>query len=232
MKMTNKSPIEFDLDAARVFRAMRVANDDAVRLSLSGVYVEPIKGGGALLIATNGHIMLVQRDRQAVAPRPAILKFMAPEHAPEECECGHFSDGHDWEGGRIRIPKIEGGETKAAGFYWRENSASSFVLVEEIRGEYPPWRKVVGGESVAKPDSKIKGLQGVDSYKLNILTQDYSTFQLHDATPGLPIQITFHSDEDSLGIIMPVGTPNPKFQLNGMLTAIGRDDLIVKGGTA
>lgn len=46
-----------------------------IRYYLNGVYVEPIPGGGVLIVATNGHAMGMWRDIGGEVERPAILRI-------------------------------------------------------------------------------------------------------------------------------------------------------------
>ena len=54
--------------AVAVFRA-----EDDIRYYLAGVYVEPIEGGGVMIVATQGHAMCMWRDMSGFVERPAIL---------------------------------------------------------------------------------------------------------------------------------------------------------------
>lgn len=44
-----------------------------IRYYLSGIYIEPHKDGGAVLVATNGHVMMVVRDKTAYCSEPAVF---------------------------------------------------------------------------------------------------------------------------------------------------------------
>ena len=72
----------FTLDAARMFRAMKIASADPSRHFLQGVRIEPIDGGGVWMIATNGAIMLIQRDSEGHADHAATLAVTAPKVEP------------------------------------------------------------------------------------------------------------------------------------------------------
>lgn len=62
-----------DVAARMVNAALVCVSTEETRYYLNGVHVEPHPGGGALLVATDGHRMLVIHDREGVCRQPAII---------------------------------------------------------------------------------------------------------------------------------------------------------------
>ena len=125
--MDEQNDIAFDLSADRVFRGMKIAeSDDSPRHYLCGVFIEPIEDGGAWIVATDGHVMLVQRDRSAAAKETAILRFQAPRFQPFEDEDGFIERDWHWCDSRT-LPFLS--RTKAAThgcmFWWKGSMESS-----------------------------------------------------------------------------------------------------------
>ena len=69
--MTN---VKADLSAKYIAALDLARARGDVRYYLEGIYIEPIKGGGVFMVATNGHIMIVVKDEQAHASRSFILR--------------------------------------------------------------------------------------------------------------------------------------------------------------
>ena len=104
---------------------------DVARYYLTGVYIEPAKDGGALLVATDGHRLIALRDPEGVCDKPFICampgvlrKFI------NEKNVGHIH----FVGHRAEVTTSWG-------------TLSDIVTAPPIDDEYPDWRMTV----LAKP---------------------------------------------------------------------------------
>ena len=70
---------------ADLFRlAHTAASTELTRYYINGVYIEPAPTGGALLVATNGHRMIVIHDPEGLCTKSAIVKL--PRFALAQCK--------------------------------------------------------------------------------------------------------------------------------------------------
>ncbi len=157
------------IDADLFLRAAAVRAVDAFRDYLEGVRVEPCSSGGALLIATDGHRMIVLRDAAAevtgaatICPTAFFLEACATEHEYDEVgECippGNERppifmarrircDGHRVEVARVTRNMAEPlppeGDTLAACFDDPARQICSISGDGVVVDHFPEWRKVV-----------------------------------------------------------------------------------------
>lgn len=119
------------------------ASNEETRYYLKGVYVMP-HDGGAMMVATDGHIMAVAFDEHGEAPEPAILSM-------------------DWKRSSMKTPVREEGvrrvifdkPTKGQGVAgeivphqpehtrWGNGPAIDFIQVTHIDATYPDFRRAV-----------------------------------------------------------------------------------------
>lgn len=207
MKQT-KTPA-FDLDAARMIRAMNVARSTApTRHYLRGVRVEPITGGGVWMVATDGHTMLIQRDRKGHAAHAATLAITEPAFTPYENYDGELITSQEWTGNRFYVPHLKPGDTVAAQIKWgtRLQFSGGHVLAERLEENFPDWRMItndppvpVGQFEAKTPPDRV----GLSVYSLAALTAGQFAFRTHGDrnTPGA-LFLTFDNEPDALGVIM------------------------------
>lgn len=69
--------MKLNLQARLVAAIAQFKASNDIRYYLNGVYIEPRPAGGALIIATNGHVMGLWLDESGEIERPAILKIGA-----------------------------------------------------------------------------------------------------------------------------------------------------------
>lgn len=197
----------FDLSMERMMRAMALTLD-VTRYYLAGAYIEPIKGGGAWIVATNGHAMLIQRDTEAIAPKKAIIKISAPAEEPEEDEFGNRSlKSWDWGSSRIKIPAGEVDTVHACPVAQSQDLVFTHAISEFIEApdRFPDWRAGLNVKrqtpATGTPDKRYTALQ---STHMKLLTDWSLGFEIHSADPAVSRKITYVGDENSLGILMPM----------------------------
>ena len=196
---------EFDLDAALFMRTRRAVGIDGIRYYLTGVLVEPIDGGGAWIVATDGRAMLAARDASAVAPRRAVIGLTLPEASePDHSAC--FEDeccappSVSYEASRLRFA-VEPNVTGVAQFSsgrgaWKE------ALVTDLNAadKYPDWRKAIQ-KTVGTP-RKGHTTFGIDPDLLARLAGG-DRIALHGAGEPRAARIAFNDCGPIAGLIMP-----------------------------
>ena len=134
---------EYNLDADLFMRVRRAIGAEEIRYYLTGVYVEPAPGGGALMVATDGRVMLVARDPHGVAPASAIVQLTMPESSPPDPSC--CDDGccalmaDSYTGSRLTFDLPDEGPVVAA--MMRGSHPWKHAIVDRIKGEFPNGRK-------------------------------------------------------------------------------------------
>ena len=135
---------EYNLDADLFMRVRRAIGAEETRYYLTGVHVEPAPGGGALMVATDGRVMLVARDPNGVAPASAIVQLTMPESSPPDPSC--CDDGccalmaDSYIGARLTFDLTDEGPVVAA--MMRGSHPWKHAIVERIKGQFTDWRKV------------------------------------------------------------------------------------------
>ncbi|KIC36521.1 hypothetical protein [Leisingera sp. ANG-M7] len=211
----------FELSMLRLMRAMKVTTDCA-RYYLAGALVEPIEGGGAWIVATNGTVMLIQKDESAKAPRPAIIRVTPAEFEPEEDEFGNVSTTWNWGTSTIKIPTGDIYSTHAAPVSWKENEPFTHAIAEfvEKADRFPEWRSAISAKRkdprLAVPDERYTAVQ---PGQLQHLTEWAIGFEIHPAEPAHAQTITYVGDPNSLGVIMPMARDRDN-HLPAIMTAI------------
>ncbi len=71
--MVDHLKVKINVSADLLRRAALAKSDDEWRFYLGGVYVEPAKAGGVLLVATDGHILACLHDKDGSASHPTII---------------------------------------------------------------------------------------------------------------------------------------------------------------
>ncbi len=213
----------FILDAHRIFRAMTIARADPVREYLGGVRIEPIEEGGVWMIATNGSIMLIQRDKDGRAAYPGTLAVSAKNWVKDQYDC---EDG-DEDAARIHVPALTCGETVAAPIRWgAPGYCDVHVLVERLPDCYPDWRQAIGAPLKKSDIIKEHTKNAIGGDLMSLLIQDRYAFRLHgDLDSDAPMLITYSDDHDSLGVILPCNVCSD-LRPDGLLKAIARGDLV------
>lgn len=222
----------FTLDADRTFRAMKIASADPTRHFLKGVRIEPINGGGVWMIATNGAIMLIQRDSEGHADHAATLAVTAPNVEIILHDDGTFEGDYHWRGAKIAVAALKPSETVAALASWHFGSPGPHVLVERLEDKFPDWRKAIGEPAKTDVMGRVyyaskPATSGFMTRSLGPLIDNRQSFRLHGNLDDMnQMFLTYADDPDSLGVLMKCEIRGEKCQPDAMLTAIGRDDLV------
>jgi hypothetical protein len=190
------------LDQRVVFNAELLAgvcpaiSTEAQRYYLNGIYFEPAPNGGAIAVATNGHIMLVAHDPEGIAPKGGIILPLGALAAKLK-SARLFT----WVNDIARI----------AGKNMTEH------LVKPIDGTFPDWRRIchpstleasepvvaafghatVGGMCKA---AKALGIPGYQVYA-QISTGSAESYKNSIYEPHL---VRFAARADIFGILMPM----------------------------
>lgn len=113
-----------NVNAALFARAVLAQSSEETRYWLNGVFIEPAPNGGALLVATNGHILLCLHDHDAIVTGSAIVNL--PPALLKACKPTRQNAG----------PRLEvaDGVASVAGLQCAD------VLID---GSYPNYRRVI-----------------------------------------------------------------------------------------
>ena len=195
---------EYNLDADLFMRVRRAVGAEEVRYYLTGVYVEPAPGGGALLVATDGRAMLVARDPQGFAPAPAIVRLTMPEASPPDPSC--CDDGccaliaDSYVGVRMTFDLPDEGPSSAA--MMRGTHPWKHAIVERVEGKFPNWRKVWSDGAAQVTPRRGHQAFFIDSDLLARITAgDHIVLRhLHGGTVQ---QVIFDGIGEMAGLIMP-----------------------------
>jgi DNA polymerase III beta subunit, central domain len=197
-----------DLLAVAPFRA-----DRDIRYYLDGVYAEPHPEGGAVLVATNGHVMAMILSHNAIVQQPCIVKWTKGLDAAARKGQKNSPDARlqiETERGNSRI--MAPGET-----YIEPGSAT-------IDGRYPEWRKVI-------PQNLAPGLPGCLQSKYldlimgvkypGVVTRKAGVSFFHDTKPGdyHVVVARYEGIPDMAVVLMPMKPSQPPVGLPEWLTS-------------
>ena len=224
---------QFILPAAQMFHAQSIADfGHHSRYNLQGVHIEPIPGGGAFAVATDGRLMLIQRLRNAIATRAATITFRAPQLPPEyDDEEDDINNPICWHDSLIRIEIIQPKKCISVPCHWARDPEAirMHLLAVEADGPYPYWRKVIGAatpETFATP-IRPKGRMISPELLAHLAGAKRGVKLHHVGHNAASTLVTFEDDPDSLGILMFREADKPAVDpLRDMLTAVGRTDLL------
>lgn len=231
-------PTYFDLSAEMLLRAQSVAASEMQgRMHLTGVFIEPVPDNGALIIATDGHIMLIQHDETATAPENITLKvgFSGPRNTDQDTceECGSDMGGYDFSSARVIIPLAVKDHPQAAPTYWAHTpNPYTYMLAESIPAPEKgfDWRNAIGAEYKPTKFQKDRNMTNMftDPALLHRLAPWARGAKLHQhGHPTAAPIVTFEDTPNTIGILMQRHTDyDPAPPLANMLTLIGRADLL------
>lgn len=194
---------EYNLDADLFIRVRRAVGAEETRYYLTGVYVEPAPGGGALMVATDGRVMLVARDPHGVAPAPAIVRLTMPESSPPDpscCDdacCALMADSY--VGVRMTFDLPDEGPAIADMIHGTH--PFKHAIVERVKLPFPDWRNV--WSAGAKPIQPRRGHQafGINPDLLARITAG-DLIVLRPLHGGPAQQVIFNGIGEMTGVIM------------------------------
>jgi hypothetical protein len=118
------SAFRCNINAAVFARAVIAQSTEETRYWLNGVYVEPAPNGGALLVATNGHILVCLHDPDALVAGAGIVNL--PPALLKACKPSRRAPGPRLE--------IENDTASVAGLQCAK------VLID---GSFPDYRRII-----------------------------------------------------------------------------------------
>lgn len=172
----------------QLLNAARGKNDP--RYYINGICVEPNPAGGAFLVATNGHVMVVVCDEHAHVDKTTILPVpsLIVSHAKKADRAVHRED--EW-----RLVDADG-----------KLVAGAHGAV--IQGQYPNWRAVV-------PKGEPNGIAAFQPQYLCLLSHVPATEGkrpnaaiVYAHGDQSPMTVRFHGSPEILIVVMPMRTTN------------------------
>jgi len=118
---SNTPAVAVSFNATLLAGVCPAISTETTRFYLGGIYFEPAPQGGAIAVATNGHIMLVAHDPEGIAPKGGIilpLGALAAKLRP--------ADLFSWMNNIARV-------------YGKSDSEH---LIKPIDGTFPDWRRI------------------------------------------------------------------------------------------
>jgi DNA polymerase III sliding clamp (beta) subunit (PCNA family) len=180
------SKANITVDARLFIACAKVQSSEEARYYLNGVYVQPHPEKGALLIATDGHRMMVAHDEDGECSTPAIVRL------PKDALAFKFKEPHV-------EPKLsvdsDGIATLAT--FRSENS----VIID---GTYPDWSAVVRPMlENAKKRFYGKEMLGAASFNGKYLSDFGSIAAFLKNEKTAPIRVVSHNEHDPAIILFP-----------------------------
>ena len=179
-------------------------NDNVGRPHLKGVHVEPHPSGkGVLMVATDGHILVVLHDKNGHAARPAILTM-------------------NWRASELKAKRSEGYKTlHIQSLVEKSGAIASGIIkirdthlevdtigVNEMNYTFPNWRRVI-------PSDNSKEYPCGNGYAMDLLITIHKAIKLIDNNKtkavldilpernGGPSIVHYRGNMDALFVIMP-----------------------------
>lgn len=232
--MSNNNLIERNVTvSARAFlAAYQFVSRELTRYYLNGAFIEPLPGGGGVLIVgTDGHTLGVVHDPTGRANRPCICPMprsiveravvditTPPKIAPDDDDDDDFPDDNELPESRPPPTHIH---FIGRGYYltdaeWEpatplETMPKGVLLAghaPEIDGTFPDWRKVVPSiESMTSPAStvafNVDYLQRFAQVARILGAAKFGNVECYPQ-PGGPWLVRVYQCADFLGVVMPL----------------------------
>lgn len=132
---------------ARLAATCRATRD--IRYYLQGILVEPRAEGGAYIVGTNGHSMIVIIDEKAQCDAPVIL---APDRTMLSLlpKVGILDDNDD---SKLELTEFRGKPALLLSLFGMKNGHRQHLQLSNpiIEGNFPSWRKVMPNFGALKP---------------------------------------------------------------------------------
>jgi hypothetical protein len=172
------------IDARYAFWLAPFMSTEEVRYYINGIYIEPCPKGGALLIATDGHVMGIVHDETAVVEKGVIWK-----PSKDLLAAGKTANKKD--------------DPCVLSLSARDGAP--------IDGTFPDWRRVIRGPGEVKasqclslnPDLLKKFANALDGKGVNI----------QPTGPSDPIIVTSPGRPNFYGLVMPMRVEEPDKKL-------------------
>lgn len=185
--MSHGGTMNITIDARLFTACARVQSQEEVRYYLNGVYVQPHPNKGALMIATDGHRMMVAHDEDGTCIKPAIVKL------PKEALSYKFKDAPN----DLKLSVSTDGIASLGTF-----RSEAPVLID---GTFPDWAAVIRPVLAnAKKRFYGKELLGAASFSGKYLASFGSIADfLKGVKEGTPIRIISHNEADPALVLFP-----------------------------
>lgn len=193
---------------ADLFRIVyTTVSSEETRYYLNGVHIEPHQNG-ALMVATDGHRMIVAHDTAGECTESAIVKL--PRFALAQCRTPKMFEKKrvvEVENGSATIIEMVPAEKK--GEFLRESLLTAHKAI--IDGTFPDWMRLVpseisgSGTSGAVNPKYIKAWGDV-GVELSRLYGGVGSIALYSSDPNSPMLVRFEGAKNVFGIQMPMRT--------------------------
>lgn len=193
---------DFEFDADLFMAVRRAVSREDVRHYLGGVLIDPIDGGGAWLVATDGRMILAAMDESASAPRRAVVDLLLPESPPLEPGLCDFDccerQPPSYVGARLCFSVNP--EAAAVARIMRRDMVQTMAIADDLgcADKFPNWRKLFVDPQY-EALSRAEGY--IDTQRLLRLC-DGDIVEIDASAPGSPIRI-FFKDRPLVGLLMP-----------------------------
>ena len=177
-----------DIRASAVTRVLPFAAVTDIRYYLRGVAVIPIPGEGVVAAATDGHALLVARDRDGHADRPVILPLNKRDHGR-----------HLKQGGSVRVA-VDGTT------YVTDEDRAVYISPDHlIEGQFPDIQRMLASAASWQPGIPdctlalplLQRVQGVAGKHAGV------RFYHHPGDAGTSA-VLFTIGQDLFGLVMPM----------------------------
>lgn len=153
MSRASPPPLSIRVRPDYVAAASKFMSNEETQYYLNGVFFEPSPQGGVIVVATDGHAMIVLHDPDGFASRSAIIKFQSNFVSSLKGEIRARKKQN--EASQIEIESLEA-------MPWLntlkvtpspDNPADLVIRhVAEIDGRFPRWRKIVPPSRKGEPE--------------------------------------------------------------------------------
>lgn len=212
--------MNFMVSAAALVAASHCVSTEETRYYLKGVAVQPHPVKGVILIATDGHRMMVVHDPEGRTPRASILSMNWKSKAlktPAK-ETGKRCVAMDLgEKPKTIIAEIRSHVTVQANDAYDDGMIADGIAVVEIDGTFPDWTRVVPFKAFDREKLPEIALAFNPSYLATFEkafkeingSDTSSILDLSTTATGDPMLISHRSVPNAFGILMPGRADHP-----------------------
>jgi len=197
----------FNVNADCLRAAAICQSNEETRYYLRGVYIEPHAVAGVLLVATDGHRMVVIHDETGFCDKPVIVgldkdALKATKKDKREREARRVVSDAE---GEVWVNDCHGGKL-------------TYVKDPIVDGTFPDWRRVLPGksQSVANPDVSLQWFNAdylaafgdVATALEGTSGRTFKGIRIEPGYNGGPALVRFGHRADAFGVIMSVRATN------------------------